>query len=199
MKRYLSTTQPDKGFTLIEAIIVIAILATGIAIATPSFISHVQRSEISRTAQSFHNALEEAKRTAYISGRAFTVCPVKDITTSKPICLQNWEIFNGTDKTESKGWIVFHDRNNNNILDNNETLNSRSMINSNIVALIWTRKNAIITLSPRNTTGSTGTMRIYAHQRGKLPAWHGTSTPIASNLHETRITLSSLGRVKQYK
>lgn len=201
MKHHLSTGKTNRGFTLVEAMIVIAILAIGAALAAPSFISQMQRSEVSRTAQDFYDALEDAKRKAYVSGRSFTVCPVEDITATEPTC-SNWNKFDGSDKSETRGWIVFHDANKDKKVNNNETIVTRNAPNSNMAAMSWTGgvAKSTITLAPRNTTGSTGTMRVYAYKNGSLPAWSSTTPPsVSSDLHEMRVSLSALGRVKLNK
>lgn len=207
MKHYpandCSAITASKGFTLVELMVVVAILAIAATLATPSFIKQMQRSEISRSARDFQLSLEEAKKKAYISGRSYTVCPVDSIdkiTTAEVACKKDWNSFNGTSTTNNKGWIVFYDANNNQTVDKSETVVSINTVNSGMVALSWTGNNGIITLTPRNTTGSTGTMRVYAHKNGDLPSWNGhRNTPVAKNLQELRVSLSALGRVKLYQ
>lgn len=193
----------NKGFTLVELMVIVAILAIAATLATPSFIKQMQRSEISRSARDFQLSLEEAKKKAYISGRSYTVCPVDSIdktTKAEIACKKDWNSFNGTSTANNKGWIVFYDANNNQTVDKGENIISIHTVNSGMVALSWTGNNGIITLTPRNTTGSTGTMRVYAHKNGKLPNWKGhRDTPVSESLLELRVSLSALGRVKLYQ
>lgn len=208
MQHYLSIIKTNatkqrvaaqSGFTLTEAMIVVAILAIGAALAAPSFISQMQRSEITRTARDFQDALEAAKRGAYISGRPHTVCPVDDVTITSPVCVANWDKFNGSDDSETKGWVVFQDSDGDGVYDAGEKLISRSSTTAKMAALSWTGSSAIITLTPRQITSNTGTMRVYAHKNGTLPTWSGSTTAVSGDLYEMRVSLSGLGQIKFYK
>lgn len=199
MKKGLTVKQKNKGFTLLELMAVISIVAIMATIAAPSFQRQTQRSEVRRTASDFQATLEDAKRKAYVAGRNYTVCPVKDITAAKPKCEANWNLFNGEPNNEknapNKGWIAFADLNNNGQVDNNELVITKNTPNSNIAAMKWEGANGIIKLTPRNSVGSKGTMRVYAHKNGKLSDWDKSKDP-DKDLHEMRVELSALGSVK---
>lgn len=198
MNKFLS--KKHHGFTLLELILVIAVAAILVVIASPSFSRQIQRSEVRQVASDFQATLEDAKRKAYVSGRSFTVCPVNDVIINNPVCLNDWSKFNGTDTTSpNKGWIVFHDANSDNKVDGDENIVAKNAPPGKSSAMEWNGSSSVITLTPRNTIGSSGTMRVYSHKRGILPSWSSTNPPnVEEKLLEMRIKLSPLGTVKFY-
>lgn len=175
MKKDLTVQQNSKGFTLLELVLVFAILTIMAAIAAPPFQRLIQRNEVQRIASDFQATLEDAKRKAYVAGRSIGVCPVNDITAKKPTCGSDW----------SMGWIAFADLNNDRKFDDNEPVVSKNIPNSEFVATQWDGES-VIRLTPRNTIGDEGTMRFY----------YGKDTN--KRLHEMRVELSALGSVKFY-
>lgn len=188
----------SKGFTLLEALLVVALMAIIVAIAAPSFSRQIQRSEVRQTASDFRAALEDAKRKSHVAGRSFTLCPVANITSSTLACLKNWSKFDGKDTTGTLGWIVFHDKNSNDKVDKGELIVTKNSFGGKNAALEWTGGNGIITLKPRNRTGSSGTMRVYLYKNGSLPGWKAPAPAISKDLLEMRVSLSPLGSVKFY-
>ncbi len=73
-----STPSRQRGLTLIEQIMVLAIMAVLMSVATPSMRRLVSRNEV-RTAQSdFIAALRHARETAVMSGKRTLFCPSSD-------------------------------------------------------------------------------------------------------------------------
>lgn len=188
----------SKGFTLLEAMLVVALMAIVVAIAAPSFSRQIQRSEVRRVASDFQIALEDTKRKAYVAGRNFTLCPVEDITLNTLTCLNSWSKFDGKQTTSTLGWVVFHDKNKNKQVDSDEVIVTKTALGGHNVALEWTGGNGVITLTPRNKTGSSGTMRVYLYKKGSLEKWKNPPPSISNNLREMRVSLSPLGTVKFY-
>lgn len=186
----------NKGFTLLELMLVISLMAIIVVLAAPAFSRQLQRTEVRRTASDFQITLEDTKRKAYVAGRNFTLCPVENILSDTPVCLADWSKFDGSDTTKKIGWIVFHDSNKNNKVDNDEIIVTKNAPDGQNAAMVWTGTTGIITLTPRNKTGSSGTMRVYLYKKGQLPAWKKPAPAISSELLEMRVSLSPLGTVK---
>ena len=103
----------NKGFTLLEAMIVIAVLGVVTAIAYPSFRSSIDRAEVKKAAGTIEDALNHARIAAIESNKRVTVCSVtapqsRECDTTGA----NWH----------NGLVVFADDNANGERDNNETI-----------------------------------------------------------------------------
>jgi prepilin-type N-terminal cleavage/methylation domain-containing protein len=61
-----------RGFSLIELIVVMAILATGLAIAVPNFMELGRRNAVKAEAREFKNVLEKARMEAVRSKQSLT-------------------------------------------------------------------------------------------------------------------------------
>ena len=85
------------GFTLIEVVVVIAIVAILLALAVPSFVATTQRFRTLGEINNFAHDLQFARTEAIKQGVSVTVCASSDGAT----CLKA--------NTWHKGWIVFTD------------------------------------------------------------------------------------------
>lgn len=93
----LSQRAPQEGFSIIELMIAIAILAISLALATPSYRAWIQNTRIRNTAESFQNGLQLARNEAVrlnapvqfaLVGTEWTVGCVT-ATASCPAMIQN--------------------------------------------------------------------------------------------------------------
>ena len=87
----------DAGFSLIELIITLAIAATLLAIAVPSFTTLLQGSRASGTYHLLTSSLAAARLRAIKDNAPVTVCPSADGRTCR------------SDEIWSDGWIVYQD------------------------------------------------------------------------------------------
>jgi type IV fimbrial biogenesis protein FimT len=87
MNRFKRSTT---GFTLLELMVTIAIVAVAMAIGVPSFIAFQRNAELTRTANSLQASMNTARTEAMKRGMNAMV---------KPIDSSNW----------AKGWVVFVD------------------------------------------------------------------------------------------
>lgn len=92
------TKQPICGFTLIELMVVVAIIALAMMLAAPSFQNFQRNIELKTTANDFHSAINLARAEALKSGVTTFLMPKQD---------KDWKT----------GWTVFADRNFNNSYD----------------------------------------------------------------------------------
>ena len=90
----------SKGFTLLELIIIIAILGITMAFAAPGLSTMIANNRISSDASDFTAALQLAKAEAAARVNPVTICR-KNTTSYGCIASGDWR----------QGWIVFSDNN----------------------------------------------------------------------------------------
>lgn len=85
------------GFTLVELIVTIAVLAILLAVAVPSFISSLETNRISSFLQEASGAVRYTRSEAIKRNGVVTICASSDQAT----CTGTW----------NQGWIIFDDAN----------------------------------------------------------------------------------------
>lgn len=98
----------EKGFTLIELMVTIAVAAILMMVGVPSFVAFHRNSQLTSAANSFIAALNAARGEAMKRGRQAVVVPRAD---------NDW----------ATGWTVFVDTDNNRKLDDSDILITRQM------------------------------------------------------------------------
>lgn len=93
----------NSGFTLIEALVVIALTGILVALAVPSMRSTIERSSISGQVNSFIGALRFARSEAIKLGTTVKMCRSTAPEASAPSCA-------GAAGSWASGWIIFVDR-----------------------------------------------------------------------------------------
>lgn len=101
------------GFTLVELMVVLALLGVLLAVAAPAFSGVVNSMRLSTTANALFSSLLLARSEAIKRNSRAVVC--KSATALACTSIGSWE----------QGWIVFHDANNNAALDVGEAVISR--------------------------------------------------------------------------
>ncbi|WP_053845538.1 GspH/FimT family pseudopilin [Paracidovorax avenae] len=97
-----SHVRPARGFTLIELMVTIALVAIMLAIAAPSFVSFKRNSELTSIANNFLAALNAARTEAMKRNMFAMVMPANN------------------DNDWSQGWTVFVDANDNGVFDSGD-------------------------------------------------------------------------------
>jgi type IV fimbrial biogenesis protein FimT len=99
-----------RGFTLIEALVVIAIVAILQSIAAPAFSALAHRSQLDSVADSLHMHMLLTRNEAILRNGRLVMCKSASGRDCSPT--GGWE----------QGWIVFHDSNENGVVDRTESL-----------------------------------------------------------------------------
>lgn len=134
----------SKGFTLLELLIVIAILGITMAIAAPGLHRMIANNRISGGASDFVAALQFAKAEAVARVNPVTLCKSSDLT----VCT-------GTGDWQ-QGWIVFSDDNGDSGVDAGETvLLNHAALNANITFRGTAGVTNAITIRPSGTSSVT--------------------------------------------
>jgi type IV fimbrial biogenesis protein FimT len=92
-------TRVQRGFTLIELMVTIALLAIIMSLAVPSFQQTIASTKLTSTSTDLYSSLLQARADAISQGERMTVCKSSDGSS----CIV------GTTTTWSVGWITFVD------------------------------------------------------------------------------------------
>lgn len=90
----------NRGFTLLELLILIAVLAILLSVAVPSFFSAIQNSRMTAQANDLVTAFQLARSEALKRKVPISIC-ASDTSADEPTCGSDW----------SEGWIVIIDSN----------------------------------------------------------------------------------------
>lgn len=100
----------NKGFTVIELMVVIAILGVLAALAAPTFFSTLQRSAMTSAVNTFLSDIRYARGEAIKRGGAVVMCRSNAPENATPTCNTG----SGTNANGwVSGWVIFQDVNNN--------------------------------------------------------------------------------------
>ncbi len=129
----------NKGLTLIELLIVIAIVGILAAIAMPSFNDLLRRQAINGQANALFSMLYLARSEAIKRSSVVTICKSSDGQN----CGGNW----------SDGWLMFADQNKDGAMNISEVVITHNQISENI-NVSWTAfgSNNYIRFTPRGMT-----------------------------------------------
>ena len=97
----------SKGFTLVELLVVIAVVAVLTTLAAPSFKALLQSNSMSSSVNTFMADLRYARSEAIRRGGWVVMCRSNLPEAANPTCSS------GSTVGWESGWIIFHDENNN--------------------------------------------------------------------------------------
>ena len=108
------TEQKQKGFNIIELMVVLAVASILLSVGVPSFRSVIMDNRLSNQSNSFVTAINSARSYAVRYQRNATICATADYSAAVPTCdaTTDW----------SNGWFVWVDKNRDSITDANEVI-----------------------------------------------------------------------------
>lgn len=98
-----TTANKTSGFTLLELLVVVAIAAIVLAIATPGYTSFMDREKVAALSSEFESSLAVVRSAAIKSGVPVLLCASSDGQN----CSGQW----------SQGWLAFRDNNRDGAID----------------------------------------------------------------------------------
>ena len=117
MQHRLHAMQKLRGFTLIEVLVTIAIVAILVRLAAPSFKSMIQSNTMSSNVNSFLADVRYARSEAIKRGGNVVMCR-SNSPENNPACNGS----SGASYGWVTGWVIFHDLNKNGAIDSGETV-----------------------------------------------------------------------------
>lgn len=169
---FQSTPRKTGGFTAVELMVVIAIVAILGALAVPSFSDVVGRYRVRRAAEDLSRTLSLARTEAIRRGGRILVAPIPSIPDT---CI------GGSDGAWNCGWMIAFDANGNKTLDTGDTIIQTS---NRPVGVSTTSSKNIVVL---DGWGQINGLGAYSFQLGDL------STPLRFPL---KICVNSGGRIR---
>ena len=113
----------EKGFTLIDLLFALAILAILMNIGFPAFDDFIKRSKMKTESSALYSVLQASRIVAIENNQKVTVCP----SQTGEACSSDW----------SSGYIAFIDTDGNRRIDNSETVLFQKLIQSEEISLRW--------------------------------------------------------------
>ena len=98
----VSAARQPRGFTLLELLVAISVMAVLTAVAVPALRSWVHQRAIQAEVEEFQSALRRARMTAVHRGARVTLCGRGADVAGRPACSDD-------DQAWSKGWVLFID------------------------------------------------------------------------------------------
>jgi type IV fimbrial biogenesis protein FimT len=89
-----------RGFTLVELMVTVTVLAILVGMAAPSFMDFMRRNQVGSQANEFLGALRLARATAISENRFVSICPSKNPDAASPTCEDSNDF--------SLGWIMYN-------------------------------------------------------------------------------------------
>ncbi|MDR6936458.1 GspH/FimT family pseudopilin [Luteibacter sp. 3190] len=168
-----------EGFTLVELMVTVAVLAILAGLAAPSFADFMRRNQVTSQSAEFLGALRFARATAIEKNQFISICPSAKPTDASPLCADSNDY--------SQGWIMYTATAANKAFESGNTLVRVNQAAPNI-SLLAPSAGKVITFSSRGAS-TAGTLRFLLCSRRGGDA--GQSTLRATG---RRIDLQASGR-----
>jgi type IV fimbrial biogenesis protein FimT len=112
--------QKQRGFTLVELMVVVAIAAVLIAMAVPSFTGLIKSNQVSSAVNTFLSDVRFARSEAIKRGGSVVICRSDSPEATSPVCSTSGNAANGNGWVS--GWVIFQDLNNDGTIDAGEPI-----------------------------------------------------------------------------
>jgi type IV fimbrial biogenesis protein FimT len=171
----------NRGFTIIELLIGMGILAILVAVAAPNFSRIIQRNSVQKVVDELYSSLVIARSESIARSRPITVCALADPNSLTPTC-------STTSSDWNNGWFVFTDTDSDGVLDT-----ASGSVPADEVIHYYANTNRVGMTLSYNVAG-----RIFYGRRGILRANFGSFTICDNDLgfKKAIVVSSGTGRVR---
>jgi len=165
------------GFTLVELVVVIAMMGVLLALAVPSFVAMQRNSAAATLGNEFAMAVGFARSEAIAKNKCVTVCAPEDITVAAPTCADEGREW-------SSGWIVF----------SNPKCDSVATDDTAELLKFYIGRTGGPTLTA--PTSKVATLRFDARGRSSLPGQQALDLAPAGSSATKLVCLDMMGRAR---
>lgn len=180
------------GFTLIETMVVVAIIAILASLAAPSFLGLIASTNVTSTVNSFVSDTRFARGEAMRRGKSVTICRSSSPSAAAPACSGGDGIAVGGWK---EGWVVFEDLDGDGTFDAGDTVLRIQEAFPNIGDMLAVGASpSVSAVSNRNALTYDATGRAV----GQAARWlvHARGDFAADNRYTRTLCMNSVGRVR---
>jgi len=160
----------NRGFTLLELIITLAVMSILVTVGFPSFSSMLKTNAVNTERDNLFNSLVYARTEAIKRGETITICKSSDLI----IC--------DTTATWTKGWIIFEDSNGNGVLLGETIMRVQETLKQEI--LLSFDNGDFVTFDGLGKASDTNGTFSFSHSSGETD-------------YDRTITLSTTGRSRK--
>lgn len=189
----VSPRSVQRGFTLIELMVVITIIGVLAVLAIPSFVGTIARAQVSKAVNNFISDTRYARGEALRRGKSVTICRSDNPMAAAPACgagngvaVLGW----------ASGWVVFADENGNGVFNAGTDTVLRVQENFSAIGDFYA-----VGAAPLVSAVSTGNNIVYdgtGRAIGQQGRWlvHANGAFINDATYARTLCMNSVGRVR---